>query len=262
METVIQSFWVGHIGTIERLAMSSYAKNGHPFDLYSYGVPYGDVPEGVTIKDARDIVPENDIWEFNTPQQFADWFRWNLLYKKGGWWVDLDTVCLRPFDLEQSTVLVEEALPNDSVKSIAWAMRTQDLRDIWQGGGRFIGNGFLKFSAGSDVLKWMINECQELRSEWRSLPWISIGPALVTRAANLFRIPSFSYTAFQPIPGYLANLFLDASTVVPDNCYAVHLWKSAWDDGLNSGGVVGKLKAEGKDYPPSCPYEVLKRRYL
>ena len=28
---------------------------------------------------------------------FANFFRYELLRKRGGWWVDLDTICLRPF---------------------------------------------------------------------------------------------------------------------------------------------------------------------
>lgn len=258
---VIQSMWLGHIGTIERLSMASYIANGHPYHLYLYEEPHGKIPDGVVVKDGNEILPKEIIWSFRTPAQFADLFRLNLLYKLGNFWCDCDTVCLRPFDFKQTTVLVEESVPGGNVKSIAWAMRPEDLRDIWQGGGRFIGSAFMKFPAGSDVLSYALQCCQEIRPQWKTMPWITIGPALITRSANIFRLMAFPYTTFQPIPGYLTHLFIDPSIKIPEESYAVHLWRSGWNNDVNSGGIPVKLDSEAT-YHPDCPFEVLKRRYL
>lgn len=35
-------------------------------------------------------------------------FRYKLILERGGWWVDLDTVCLRPFDLDLEHVFASE----------------------------------------------------------------------------------------------------------------------------------------------------------
>ncbi len=37
-------------------------------------------------------------------QQFSDLFRARLLYALGGIWIDMDVLCLRPFDFEQPYV--------------------------------------------------------------------------------------------------------------------------------------------------------------
>jgi mannosyltransferase OCH1-like enzyme len=35
---------------------------------------------------------------------FSDIFRYALLYKYGGWWVDMDVTCLKPFDVDEPYV--------------------------------------------------------------------------------------------------------------------------------------------------------------
>lgn len=39
---------------------------------------------------------------------FADFFRWTLLYKVGGLWVDMDVICLRPFDFPDEVIFGKE----------------------------------------------------------------------------------------------------------------------------------------------------------
>ena len=46
---------------MERLSISSFLKNGHPFHLYVYEAVKG-IPEGVTIKDASDVLPTDKIF--------------------------------------------------------------------------------------------------------------------------------------------------------------------------------------------------------
>jgi hypothetical protein len=53
------------------------------------------VPAGVTLEDAHDVHPSRNVLD-NHPAiaQHADIFRYHLLYKYGGWWVDTDVYCL------------------------------------------------------------------------------------------------------------------------------------------------------------------------
>ena len=39
---------------------------------------------------------------------FSNYFRYKLLLERGGWWVDLDTVCLKPFDFDDEFVFSSE----------------------------------------------------------------------------------------------------------------------------------------------------------
>ena len=94
---IIQSFWMGKLTTMEKMCIRWFFANGHEFHLYSYGKLDG-VPEGCIEKDANEIMPEARVRQMPCVQQSADFFRVTMLLKKGGWWADLDTICLRPFD--------------------------------------------------------------------------------------------------------------------------------------------------------------------
>jgi hypothetical protein len=67
---------------------------GHRFRLFSYEEIL--VPEGVELADAGCIIKRHDMFEFeNSITPFSDLFRYELLHKLGGWWVDADILCLR-----------------------------------------------------------------------------------------------------------------------------------------------------------------------
>lgn len=114
MDNVIQGLWIGgQLSFVEQLCINSFRKNGHEFWLYTYGEVKG-IPEGTKIIDANSILPEKDIFIVHgSYAEFADYFRWKLLYEKGGYWVDMDMVCLKPFDLNDEIVFGKED-PNTS----------------------------------------------------------------------------------------------------------------------------------------------------
>jgi hypothetical protein len=107
----IQSFWIGRpLSQVEQLSIRSYLKNGHEFHLYCYD-PLEGVPEGVKLKDAGEIVSkdrlfvrEKGFWK-DSYAPFAGMFRLELLLQRGGWWSDLDLVCLKALDLDRDTVI-------------------------------------------------------------------------------------------------------------------------------------------------------------
>src|SRR5580692_1821427 len=133
---VIQSFWSGKLTDMEKLCITSFLKNGHPFHLYCYGELEG-VPEGTTVMDAGTLMPESEIKNFPTLQQFADYFRYRLLYDKGGWWMDMDTVCLRPFDFKQDYVFAKA--PSERA---------------------LVYNGFVKVPAKSEVMLYCMQRIE------------------------------------------------------------------------------------------------------
>jgi len=99
MSNVIQSLWIGnHLKPVHIMAMRSFLWCEHEYHLYCYE-EIDNVPKGVVIKDAREILPEEAIFVCQTepgkgsPSPFSDLFRWKLLYEKGGWWVDTDVLC-------------------------------------------------------------------------------------------------------------------------------------------------------------------------
>ena len=99
---IIQSLWIGDdLTNLEKLCAQSFIDNGHEFHLYTYD-KVGGIPAGVVVKDGNDILPRNEIFQYKggSVAGFADWFRYALLSKNsgGGIWVDMDVVCLKPFN--------------------------------------------------------------------------------------------------------------------------------------------------------------------
>src|SRR4029077_3324607 len=108
-DTTMQSLWIGErLSKIELLAIQSFLSNGHEYHLYVYS-DVGEVPSGVILKDAASIIPRNLIFTTSGSLSiFSDWFRNELLLAGGGYWVDLDVVCLKPLRFEDPIVIGKE----------------------------------------------------------------------------------------------------------------------------------------------------------
>ncbi|MCC6581945.1 MAG: hypothetical protein IT440_16060 [Phycisphaeraceae bacterium] len=107
---IIQGLWIGRpLSLNEKLSITSFLDHGHEYHLYLYD-DVGGIPPGTIVKDATEILPRERIFQFHTGSyaMFADNFRIHLLRQRGGWWCDLDMVCLKPFDLPDDHVLITE----------------------------------------------------------------------------------------------------------------------------------------------------------
>lgn len=101
MPHLFQSFWSGPpLSLYERLCLKSFIDHGHRFVLYSFD-PKLEAPAGVELRDAADILDPSEFFVYRgngfgrgSPAAFANLFRYELLSRLGGWWVDTDMVCL------------------------------------------------------------------------------------------------------------------------------------------------------------------------
>lgn len=94
------SFWHGELSWLERLCITSFVREGHPFVLYAYH-ELQDVPAGVEVRDAGEVVPRERLFFYKghgTVGVFSDLFRASLLRRGAGIWVDCDVFCLRPLE--------------------------------------------------------------------------------------------------------------------------------------------------------------------
>jgi len=109
MNKIIHGLWIGKfLSPVELLCMQSFIANGHNFHLWIYEPLQTPVPQGVIIEDASEIIPKEKVFVYKYKNQFghgkgsyagfSDIFRYKLLYEKGGWWTDMDVVCLKPLD--------------------------------------------------------------------------------------------------------------------------------------------------------------------
>jgi len=97
----VQGLWIGEsLSPMEQLGIRSFLANGHDFHLYTYQ-PLECVPSGTVLKDANEILSESSIFTRQTGagkgslSGFTNFFRYELLHRRGGWWADRDMVCLR-----------------------------------------------------------------------------------------------------------------------------------------------------------------------
>lgn len=158
----VQSLWVGSkLSRVEIACINSFISNGYSYDLYIYeNLP--DVPHGVNIKDANSIVNSSEIQKQTIGSGkgslggFSDKFRWSLLHKRGGTWVDIDMICLKPFDIPKKCVAGELGPHDGSVAStqlLSFQISDKFIKDVYNKmcsinyvNGKFgvIGPGFLR----------------------------------------------------------------------------------------------------------------------
>ena len=88
---LINFLWIGSpLSAMETLSLSSFVAHGHPVNLYVYD-EVRNLPPGVHVSDAGEIIPRSRIFRVGAPEEkgsfanFADLFRYTLLWEKGGW---------------------------------------------------------------------------------------------------------------------------------------------------------------------------------
>jgi hypothetical protein len=106
---VIHALWVGgKLGDLSRCCLTSFLMRGHQVRLHAYE-EIKDVPQGVTIADANEIVPSSKIIRHRKTGSYAlfsDFFRYQLLSQVPGIYVDCDVYCLRPIEIPDAGYLL------------------------------------------------------------------------------------------------------------------------------------------------------------
>jgi hypothetical protein len=208
MLDIIQSLWVGdRLSLMEQMCIKSHLRVGHPFHLYTYG-GVGGIPPGVTTKDANVIAPKWKIEQFQNLANFSDYFRYLLLYKNGGWWSDLDSFCLRPFDFTDPYVFATQLSSNDG--------HPQDLC-----------GGVMKVPVNSEIMRYCMERVAE--TDVKTNDWADIGPALIMEAVPRFDLGKYTKSkwVFCPLDHYEApdNIFgPESGNQCVGDAYAIHLW--------------------------------------
>ncbi len=109
---VWRSLWIGEkLGSLERMCLKSALQFGRRAELFAYRE--FEVPEGVRLRDAREILPESAVFAYQKASKeglgagsysgFSDLFRYRMLYELGGGWMDTDISLIKP--LSPSTYL-------------------------------------------------------------------------------------------------------------------------------------------------------------
>ncbi|MFQ1702448.1 hypothetical protein ACJ5NV_17825 [Loktanella agnita] len=100
-EYTIAALWMeGPLSYLEQLCLKSFIDAGHHVRLYHYG-PLQNVPDGIELASADDILPRTDFLQHNrtgSPALHSDLFRYRLLsMSEKTIWADTDAYCALPF---------------------------------------------------------------------------------------------------------------------------------------------------------------------
>ncbi len=246
---MIQSLWIGEkLSIMERLAISSFLQNGHAFHLYVYDEVEG-VPQGTILRDANEIIPAEKIFKYkhhDTCAGFADLFRYKLLLERGGYWVDTDVVCLRPFAFSADHMFAK--------------VRSSRRRILLSGKRYHITNWFIKAPIGSQIMDYCYREAA--RGNPEQLVFGQTGPRLMTAAVEKFGVQEYvaPLDIFCPIYASQWRQLISGSCIAEwkwrkamRSSYAVHLYHEMWRrNDIDTNAV----------FPRQSIYEQVKRRYL
>lgn len=260
MLPIIQSLWIGsELSVLEQLALSSFPANGHPFHLYIYDDLKG-TPESVIVKDANEIIPKNKIYTRRGSYAiFADWFRWKLLEKKGGYWVDMDVICLKPFDFEDEVLYGCEIYNTPSIGVLRFPPHhpvLKEMVDYCENPNRFRPWDTTKQKFEKTIRKYLLFNNKSL-IRWGE----SSGPVAFKKVLEHNKLAKIGkpHTFFYPVH-YFDVMHLFDETYKNDETFftdthAVHYWNEIirryWKD-----------FDKNATYPENSLIEKLKRKYL
>lgn len=261
---IIQGLWVGgDLSAMEWLSLRSFLANGHEYHLYAYD-EIKNVPAGTVLQDAATVVPRKDLFVIKEGWGkgsygggFSDYFRYELLHRKGGWWADTDIVCLRPFDFASDHVIA-------SSREGKW--------------GSTANGCVLKLPAGGAATRFLTEAARAMDRD--NLKYAAMGPTLVQRMVGeldlgRYVVPPWAFCpvawrgmdtlVWAPQKFSLRGTFRDARRRarwlfrpqtrpgrVTRDSYALHLWNEMWRQ-----NNVDK----NQTFSPRCLYEKLKKRY-
>lgn len=256
----IKMLWVGSVlSTIERLALSSFLHHGHEVHLFTYE-PVNGVPEGVLVRDANEILPESSIFQYagrRSYAAFANWFRYEMLLREGGVWVDTDVVCLKPFDFEIQPVFGREQADRVNNAVLGGDAGLELFAEL----GRLAADPNLLLPSDTVREKRRKLRRRYLQGNRRgNIRWGETGPQALTRAAQALGCfdRALPVTAFYPIHSLCWTTIFDETYPSPEryfpDSYAIHLWNE----------MLRRTPGFEKDrtYPSNSLIEELKRRYL
>ena len=215
----MQTLWIGKpLSKLEQLCLKSFIDNGHTVHLYIYD-KVENIPTGVIVKDGNDILDNSEIYRYKngSVSAFSNLFRFTLLYKKGGYWIDADLLCVRPIKLTQDYVFSSE--PDQEYKS------------------KYINAGLIKLPKGSKeaLLGMEIQKDRKKDILEGIISWGS-GPATVKKIVEDFKLSKYVlpwwgicncfYEDYKILfdPVIRKEKAINTVAEIPKDMFCIHLW--------------------------------------
>jgi len=227
---IVHGLWIGsELSIIELLCIKSYLNNNHEFYLWLYEPIRTKLPEKVIIKDAAEIIPREFVFAYKNTNQyghgkgsyagFSDIFRYKLLYEQGGWWSDMDVICLKTLDFNEEYVF-------------------RSHHDF-----PVIGN-IMKCPKGSDVMKTCYDEAlQTVTNE--NTDW-NLPIKILNKNIALYNLTKHIKIFTNPDDWRHVRNFIIKDIAIDENWYAIHLLNEEWRRNKIRRNGIGKNSLLGK----------------
>lgn len=167
----INMLWVhGRLPWYAQASILSFLHHGNSVALYTYNTSI-DVPKGCSVIDAEEVLPKESVFTYKEGfmkghlSGFADWFRYELLLKAGGWWSDVDVICVSRFFSSK-----------DFVFASGWEADCN----------RYVNNNVIYVSRpGAPIMEAAAAECRRLGS---NVAHAQTGPVLLHELVNSYSL--------------------------------------------------------------------------
>jgi hypothetical protein len=178
------------------------------------------MPAGVQVRDAEEILPRTDIFYYErgpgkgSISAFSNVFRYKLLAERGGWWVDVDVLCM------------SDKVP---AQAVAFGWESEEA----------LGTAILKLPIGHPLAEQLFRSAMKIVTRRGSeLEWGETGPRLLLRLVSEGGLLSMASAAsvFYPIGWTEAHLMLlpehrERLLERTTNCIFLHLWNEVFRRG-------------------------------
>ena len=249
----INGVWFGQkLSNIQKLSIRSFQDYDHEFHLYVDHLDCEGVPPDTILHHIDEILPNwrEDRKRFNCESHFSDFFRVMLINKIGGYYTDVDIICLKHFDFTEEYVYVSEnefgGMRNPKT-DIPIPPTTEPTKLI---------NGCLfRAPAGCDFLGNIIARINSM--DTLHAKWLDVGPSLFRSEVPNWGLekyvkPPVTFDAISPNELYHFITGGVRWNLSPDS-YVIHLRSSAWKEGTGL--------SPNKEYDMDSLYEQLKRKH-
>lgn len=242
-------------------------RQGHRVALYCYRKPSG-IPDGVEVRDASDILPENLIFAHRNGSIgiFADWFRYELQRRALGTWVDCDNYLIAPVDMRRPHLFGEQLdvsrpflLSGKEPGKIAIGVLrippdSPLLPPLLEQFERRTTPGWLPWY---HYIQSRLCEARAGEVDLSRLPWGTTGPYALTAVARRFGLSGEAVPAdvFNPVSwrdaGWILNPAVRIEDVITKRTVGVHLWNACIahfkNDPAPKGSFLERLHHEGRE---------------
>lgn len=243
------------LGTFERACFRSVLRQGHPLHLFCYEPPEG-VPDGVSILDAARILPRSEVIRYRSGSValFSNRFRYELLRREAGTWIDSDVYLLQPLDGTRRYLVGEQA-PGELGTAVLRMPPASPLLDA-------LTEPFSEESVPS----WLPWRTARLAAHVRllltgrtgiaAMPWGTTGPNGLSALARPLLAdidplpPAILYPVHWTKADWITRPDTSLEDVIVPHSVAVHLWNERVKHLKNRpappGSFLARLQREGR----------------